>query len=293
MLFGVSCISSSFCEAVGQRQAIVKRSEVEEAFEETWNGTAWAVASSSGNPAMSILTSVSCVSISFCMAVGYQGFQPLENLGEIWNGSTWSVVTVPDDGNLSNLLNSVSCVATDFCLSGGAYYYNASASEGLLEEWTGSAWTIDAASIGAEAYAVSCASATACTVLTETSPSDRKVWAETWYWNGSSWFYVIVPGPNGGASGLGSVACVPSVPCLAVGEYGRFDTPASWNGSWTKVPAGASLKKTVGLLDVSCISASFCMTVGDYDQVSNPDARDHTVSAMWNGNSWKVFPTPD
>jgi hypothetical protein len=79
------------------------------------------------------LFSVSCVSVSFCVATGYQysGSADL-TLVEHWNGSVWSTVTSPNPGTIYNSLGSVSCVSVSFCVATG-YQYSGSANLTLVE----------------------------------------------------------------------------------------------------------------------------------------------------------------
>ncbi len=81
-----------------------------------------AVVVPSPNPGTSYnrLYSVSCVSVSFCVATGYQ-YNGSTNLTlvEHWNGSVWSTVTSPNPGTTANSLGSVSCVSVSFCVATG------------------------------------------------------------------------------------------------------------------------------------------------------------------------------
>ena len=68
---------------------------------------------------------VSCVTSVFCVAVtgnggqdnGYYGGQ---DYAELWNGTTWSPMTLPSvAGSASTTLIGVSCVTTSFCVAVG------------------------------------------------------------------------------------------------------------------------------------------------------------------------------
>ena len=63
--YDVSCISSSFCVAVGV-------SIRDQPLIESWNGSRWSLVASPdrGGGTTSALTAVSCVSASFCVAAG-------------------------------------------------------------------------------------------------------------------------------------------------------------------------------------------------------------------------------
>ena len=88
-----------------------------------------AVVVPSPNPGTSynVLNSVSCVSVSFCVATGYQYSGSADpTLVEQWNGSVWSTVTSPSPGTTNNSLYSVSCVSVSFCVATGIQYSGSS-----------------------------------------------------------------------------------------------------------------------------------------------------------------------
>ena len=96
-LSGVSCVSRSFCMAVGAGQAGVP-------LVERWNGKQWSVvASPKKGSRSSELDAVACVSPTWCAAVGYYGY-PMRRPGhpetrtliELWNGRTWRIVPSPN-----------------------------------------------------------------------------------------------------------------------------------------------------------------------------------------------------
>ena len=70
------------------------------------------------------LNGISCVTTTFCMAVGTLGLDS-GTLTELWNGSTWKLVPrpnppggVPGGGSLLG----VSCTSTTFCMAVGGIY---------------------------------------------------------------------------------------------------------------------------------------------------------------------------
>jgi hypothetical protein len=100
-LSGVSCVSASFCNAVGSYLSTTSAGP-QQALAEQWNGSSWSVVTPP-NPATSAWDSpngVSCVSASFCAAVGdfyNTGTSTDQTLAENWNGTSWSVVAIPDE----------------------------------------------------------------------------------------------------------------------------------------------------------------------------------------------------
>ena len=74
------------------------------------------------SPAESILVGVSCITTSFCIAVGYayfSGGSTYTSLIEQWNGTAWSVVQGTVAPTSDNYLEGVSCTSTTFCMAGG------------------------------------------------------------------------------------------------------------------------------------------------------------------------------
>jgi hypothetical protein len=214
-LYGVSCVSASFCAAVGYHG----KSPVEKALIETWNGSAWSVASSPGRGSASSLSGISCLSASSCTAVGAYSASGLVSgtLVESWNGSTWSVVPSPNAGTAGNNdLSSVSCLSASFCTAVGSYFAANAAFQTLAETWNGSTWSVvptpDTGSNPADQglQGVSCTSASGCIAVGS---------YEIQAWNGSSWSLVPAPQLHGapGVGQLNGVSCVSATMCMNAG----------------------------------------------------------------------------
>jgi hypothetical protein len=206
-LFGVRCISSTNCNAVGDyangtdNTTAVMRNEALH-----WNGTKWSQAhtpnpggSAAGH--YSSLDAVGCVP-SNCWAVGTYGVHTTAtttNSGEAlhWNGKRWSRWGVPS--RPGNSLIGVMCVTKSYCWAVGVY-------------------TVGLAYVN-----------------------------EAVHWNGSKWSEVTTPDPAGTATGeintLISIRCVSRTSCWAVGLAGTETTGLHneilhWNGSkWSVKPA--------------------------------------------------------
>ena len=66
------------------------------------------------------LFSVSCVSVSSCVAVGFTVTGSTHvTLVMVWDGSVWSIVSSPNVGTIFDVLNSVSCVSASSCVAVG------------------------------------------------------------------------------------------------------------------------------------------------------------------------------
>jgi hypothetical protein len=227
------------------------------------------------NPTTGILyagqaMSVSCVSSTFCMVVGFSGNNAAA-FADQWNGSLWSAVPVadPSGGTSAFSLDSVDCLSTTFCQAVG---------EGqggpLNEEWSGMSWSVlpESASNLAWLNDISCSDASHCMAVGYTDTSTLA--SEDW--DGSKWSSVSIPNEATGtdAQSLTSVSCPSVTSCVAVGWYGFSITPTtggeapivdSWDGSsWSTDPVPIALVN--GLSDtlngVDCYDVGDCVAVG-------------------------------
>lgn len=265
-LYDVSCVDRDWCMAVGYSEEHTQAGWRYNILTETWDGTAWSVAPS---PALSdigfkYLRSVSCLSPTWCMAVGWYNFAQ-SNLAELWNGSSWSHVHVPVVGN-GDQLNAVSCVTTTFCMAAG------NGDGTLVETWNGSAWSvIPSPDAGQQpefdqAVGVSCPSQGFCMLL-DLFDAGSKQDTATFSWDGTSWSALHTPNPGPGTNGLSRVDCTSSVFCTAVGTEVLGQTAAAlvehWNGSsWSVAPTPTEASAD-NLSDVSCTGIAWCAAVGD------------------------------
>ena len=134
-LNGVSCVSTTDCQAVGFGGLI-----------DSWNGTSWTVSPSPTPGAGTYaLSDVSCVDSTDCAAVGSE--QPQVNSGayvnliESFDGNEWSIVSSPDPSQSYDSLAGVSCTGPGSCMAVGGYE-SAYGSETLAESWNGTTWSL-------------------------------------------------------------------------------------------------------------------------------------------------------
>jgi hypothetical protein len=221
------------------------------------------------------LSSVSCPSVSMCVAVGSYldaSENPSGALVESWNGTSWSVQSTPAVSGAS--LASISCPSATMCMAVGSI----SSSTPLAERWNGSDWSVDSGASSPSGHgglaAISCSSATAC----------MAVGSVTELWNGTSWTVETVPDPSSSGTttpvtGLSSVSCSPGGACSALGSYTAHGNEeqvltAEWNGSAWSVQGGPAPGKTYPQLNgLSCSSATACEAVG-------------VAAESWNGTAW-------
>jgi hypothetical protein len=290
VLSGVSCTSSSACTAVGNYD---NSSGTQVTLAERWNGTSWSV-QTTPNPAevtYSVLNGVACTSSTACVAVGgsfkeggFGGESMSSALAEVWNGSSWSIQSVPKPtGAKGILLSGVSCTSSSACTAVGNYNNASGTQVTLAERWNGTSWSVQTTpnptgGTASVLSGVSCTSSSACTAVGNAytggfpSSTDSSL-AEVW--NGSSWSVQSTPNPTGATwSVLGGVSCISSLACTAVGNYvnssGSEVTLAEiWSGSSWSVQStpNPSESTATAMSGVSCTSAVLCTAVGDYSHV--------------------------
>ena len=132
-VFDVSCTSEQFCMAVGRTapdgvitERLIGGALVQHAVSVVWDGRAWrlvdAVQPLIGSDAW--FNGVSCVSETYCVAVGAHripsivavgGVTNVQPLIEEWNGQTWRI----DKVRGTTLLANVSCVGVGDCTAVG------------------------------------------------------------------------------------------------------------------------------------------------------------------------------
>jgi len=279
-LGGVSCVSSTFCMAVGGLSSTGA---------EQWNGTSWSIVASQNVSTNDRFTGVACTSPTFCMAVGDSSQNPqpspLSALAELWNGTIWTVVPVPTaPGN--SFLEGISCLSPTGCTAVGL-------NDGgtLVLTWNGTSWSIvPSPSPGAEArlFGVSCISTTFCAAV---GLSVSPLQALTELWNGTSWS--VVPNPATGLSGLSGVSCVSPFFCEAVGAVGGAPL-IRWNGvAWRKVRAGrlrVPYGDALNLQGIACQNQSHCVAVGSINHADSPTP-DSTYVATLRNRRWSEVKT--
>jgi hypothetical protein len=254
-LFGVSCVSSDFCEAVGggaspaeiwngtswSAQTIPGSSTYYAAVSCTsadfcvavggaaqiavWNGTSWSA--QAGATGFTGLTSVSCASAADCEAVGYG---PSGENAEGWNGVSWSAQATPTPvgGYPPGGLDSVSCAAADYCAAVGDYQLQSTGQNNpVAEVWDGTSWRVQHTPVLKKAYdsglkAVWCSTPGSCTAVGSYGPiGSVSEFTLAMVWNGTSWLNQSTPRPAkaAGDTVLNGVTCAQPGDCIAGGSY--------------------------------------------------------------------------
>jgi hypothetical protein len=281
-LTGVSCVSSTYCEAVSSQPPQAIR----------WNGRGWKAQPVPGS-INDTLNAVSCVTAQFCEAVG--------SVGEQWNGTTWTAQPISASG-LS--LADVSCASASFCEAvGSASEIGRVTQAAEAEQWNGTTWVAQPVPMPALARSaglggVSCAAAGACAAggfFSEQPSGAPQALAEAW--NGSSWGiqHAVAPGSITSNS-LAGVSCVATDFCEAAGSYndsqgGPLNLAEAWDGaSWRlQFPPNPTLANNVHttMTAVSCVSVDFCEAVGQ-----GIGGGGGSSAWLWNGAAWETQAVP-
>jgi hypothetical protein len=264
-LTSVSCASTSSCVAVGS--AVGVSTGTLEPFTDIDTNGVWSVGPVVPTKEFGFLDSVSCVSVTHCVAVGGDGTGVI---AATWNGATWSTALVAATSGVGlEAQTDVSCVSATFCES-----FSDSSANGktFADELSGSTWTKQAipavppkTDLGLGD--MSCASTGHCVTVGSDGPN-----AVVYRLTGSSWKLTVVPAlANSAEDEFIGVSCASTSRCAIDGVY--------INGSGDAYPLVASLTPTTvtttalpatslanstpfsGLVGISCVP-THCVGIG-------------------------------
>jgi chitodextrinase len=308
---GVSCVGPDECVAVGANWNLEVHTRA--TLAELWDGTSWTVMDTPNPPGLeegwahdyyALLTSVSCISSTACVGVGYyrDSSEIVKPLAEVWDGEKWTLDTLlwPEDAQ-STRLTGVSCAKATGCTIVGRYELSSGEEKALVLSWNGISWTTEEPPLPGTATdswlsAVSCSATNACTAVGGYDYGVNGTATLALRWNGSSWAVQSTPnpGPRSDAQ-LYGVSCATATACTAVGYYriGYTDVALAerWDGSsWTaQFPPTPEEEGSLG--DVSCVSATVCTAVGSYYNDSEIDHGWRPLAERWDGSGWSLLET--
>jgi hypothetical protein len=158
----------------------------------------------------------------------------------------------------------VSCTARTLCTAVGLRWpaTELGIPQPAALRWTGERWSLSEAPTdfgSGEFNAVSCTSATACTMVGDCcSGGSGPATGLAGQWNGTSW-KVDYPG-----GALHAVSCASARACVAIALVGPgTDIVEAWNGSrWSIQPTP---NRNVSLAGISCTSNLSCVAVGGWN----------------------------
>ncbi len=298
----VSCVSTTFCVAGGQ---YTDASGGYQAFVSRFNGSSWSdleVAATLNLGSSAQVTSLSCVSSTFCVAGGQYtdasgGYQAFVSR---FNGSSWSDLEVAATLNLGHgaATNAVSCVSPTFCVAGGEYSDASGGYQAFVSRFNGSSWSdleIGAALNGgglAQVNSLSCVSSTFCVAGGQYTDASGMSQAFVSVYDGSTWSDLEIGATlnAGNDARVHAVSCVASTFCVAGGQYtdasGMSQAFVSvYDGStWADqtLASALNLGGAAQTNTVSCVSSSYCVAGGDYTDATGIRA----LVSVYDGSTW-------
>ncbi len=277
----VSCISDTFCVAVGggaSGGSLTAGSGVAVA----WDGAAWSdpvvyyPAPATGTVTAPVLPAIACTSGPSCVIVDGSGHL------SYGDGTTWSPPVAlaaspglpanpdePDPGGTGSRFDALSCPTASVC----AFVDNTGQATMVRNgTWLtpqsfgepGSRGSSDVSLYQPGRVGVSCPDSASCTAVVGASVLD---------WNGSTWSEEAVPWTSSLVSGTSdptAISCPTPGQCLVVNGSGFALRSAGtgWSTEQTVDPHG-------GLDSLSCPTASFCVAADEGGSVLS-----------WNGSTW-------
>jgi hypothetical protein len=322
-LWGVACPSAAACVAVGYYTDSAGSQQV---LLLTGHGAAWTAATaplppgadrkaSNGPEPPTALYSLTCPSVSVCVATGYytDSSGGTDGLLLTKQGPAWTAATAPmPGGSFGEVVYDVACPSPATCVAVGSAV--SGPQRGVLLTRHGSAWTATAAPPPAHAgtvthvllRTVTCPSADSCVATGGYTSSSGRQLPLLVTGHGTSWETTAAPLPAGVAStadaGLSTIACPTAAACVATGVYtnpsgGYQPFVLTGRGSaWTarRAPLPADAAATSGVAGtahyhVACPSAAACVATGHYTDTAS---RQHELLLTGYGAAWNLATAP-
>jgi hypothetical protein len=307
VLFGVADVAENDVWAVGTDSAS-SPSGGPETLVEHWDGTLWTAVPSPNRPsAENTLSATIFTAPDDGWAVGYtKTSTAFITLIEHWNGEEWRIVPSPNFSSgigSSSVLSCITAVNGNDVWAGGWGIFLGKLSM-LFEHWDGAAWTI---------VPVPAALASTQFVQGIDARAADDIWAVGYdesgvamrtaaaHWNGVAWSASTTPNVTGAFTPdckLLGVKIVTADDVWAVGGANNIDhlniqqtIVEHWDGSsWSLVPSpnpatgGSTLRAVTfhGPKDVWAVGNTHDFDSGELD----------SLTMHWNGESWKVVPSP-
>lgn len=261
-LFGLSCVGTSLCVAVGGNNTIA--SSTDPTAPGGWQAIYADQGVSPGNPNQRLIKGVSCPSTELCVAVSILG-KVLASTEPTGQASAWAVDDLTPTGpNLH--LYGISCPTTGFCAAvggGGTIVTSTNPTGG-----TG-AWSITHLPEPLELRGISCNSPSFCVAVGDngtenlTSPDNLGEVISSTAPAAGLWQQAELSGSHGSLYG---VSCPTVGLCVSGDMFGNVVATANPTGpasAWASFPGGASVQITAA----TCSSATECLLVDNNGDV--------------------------
>jgi hypothetical protein len=212
----------------------------------------------------------------------------------------WRIVKSPNMGSDNNQVTALAAVSTNDVWATGSFTIpGTQTSNGLIQHWDGSRWSIvPNPNPGTKSYFIKAVSAVSTNDVWDVGftadKNGNKHKTLTEHWNGSQWS--IVPSPNAGQDNfLAGVVAVSTSNVWAVG-LGISNSVGSalilhWNGKqWSVVPSSNPGSTFYSLTEARAVSANDIWSVGN---AVNNNGVFQTLIEHWNGTKWSVVSSPN
>jgi hypothetical protein len=311
-LSAVSCTSAAACTAVGGGYSSTGSLTPIGANLVSGPST-WGTSALSFSGGQVSLSAISCVSSTWCMAVGYlkDSRNSTHLVAATENNGTWTI-----DSNLlratyaypgGGYLQGVSCTSQTFCMAVGYQLTSSYVETPIIEEFDGSSWTPVTLAYGSSPavqdpvlMGVSCADPTDCAAVggyySGTAANDHSLAVVL---SGTTWTVLeSLDDTSSVAAGyLNSVSCPAPGQCEAVGQWlpnyasnywglaGSLDGTTWQPDYYDAQPPDAYSSSTI-LTSVSCVTPSACAVAG-YDR---PGSVTQGIVETDSNGAWHVTP---
>jgi hypothetical protein len=286
-LNGVWCASDTSCIAVGSHTQSLLGVEP---LIETLSGTTWTPVTSGLDPALGlhgVLSSISCVSSTSCVAVGSYDLAGNNHvLVDTLSGTKWtaSEAALPAGAN-SAAAGGIQCFSATSCLAVGTSNLGS-----MVETLAGTAWSAVTLHGGDTLTSLSCPSSTSCTAVGNSGGGQ----AVAEVFSSPNWARTAIPVPAGTTSiQLNGVSCTTdgSGDCLAVGGYLGTAPDNKQDHALVEFGSGGTWQATTGLDPASPAGHVLLNGVScPVDVASCTGAGDDTVGSVQAAEVLYAFP---
>jgi hypothetical protein len=304
LLLGVSCVSPSFCAAVGNHGfGSSQRALIETMSKGKWTGT---TSPGTRDPYfINFLNAVSCTSPDFCTATGWSSnawSTEEHTLVETFSHGSWQLTPTPDTKWPMNELLGDSCTSPSWCVAVGDVGAP-SAQRTLVETFSHRTWRLSSSPSTAPPYvvdflnSVSCISERFCVAAgfaADSAASEMQTLILTF--SGGTWELTPSPDTSSPLNQLFSVRCTSSTSCVAVGDAGAPGFQSTLievlsRGNWKIAPSPNTSSAVNQLYGSWCSSSTSCVAAGYALNAVGTEA--HTLLETLDGGSWRITPSLD
>jgi hypothetical protein len=313
-LYSVACPSAKACTAVGAytgsagwRGLLLAKSGP------AWTAAQAPVPTGAAADPYATITSVSCLTVSVCAAIGSYTDSSGNTQGLLLtrSGSAWKAAKAPlppGAAPSSVFLSGVRCASPSYCVAVGFYTDSSSGNQqGFIVTGFGATWAATSAPLPADAgtpaqshlESVGCSGPAACTAVgdyTDTLGDDNGLILTS---SGSSWTATRAPLPSGVSPpvSLAAVRCLAASLCVAVGEasVGRgyrgllvSGSGTTWSATAPPLPANSVTPPQAQLQTLACTVAT-CTVAGTYAPAGSNRAGLITTGS---GSTWTASKAP-